>query len=200
MPLQPIRQWVLSVPFPLRFLFASQPAVMGKVLAIIYRTIVTHLAYKAGYTKTMAQTGAVTLIHRISKQDHAAHRSSGEKNQCQQRTEAMIAAFESNPDGVIAALKSAMQRGVRDQQFFTDLIFEDLWNEPRFVALQRELDAILDAEHNKILQLIYFNNTPPGNWQPLPETCESVVKQTVFPPRKWFGQCPGAAGRNRCCN
>jgi len=28
-PHQPMRQWVLSVPFPLRFLFASQPAVMG---------------------------------------------------------------------------------------------------------------------------------------------------------------------------
>ncbi len=29
LPHQPMRQWVLSVPFPLRFLFASQPAVMG---------------------------------------------------------------------------------------------------------------------------------------------------------------------------
>ena len=32
LPHQPMRQWVLSVPFPLRFLFASQPTVMGKVL------------------------------------------------------------------------------------------------------------------------------------------------------------------------
>jgi len=57
-----VRQWVLSVPFPLRFLFASQPAVMAKVLAIVYRDIATHLARKAGYTKTCAQTSAVTLI------------------------------------------------------------------------------------------------------------------------------------------
>ena len=35
LPHQPMRQWVLSVPFPLRFLFASQPAVMGKVLGIV---------------------------------------------------------------------------------------------------------------------------------------------------------------------
>jgi hypothetical protein len=62
LPHQPMRQWVLSVPFPLRFLFASQPAVMGKVLGIAYRTIATHLTRKAGYTKTTAQTGAVTLI------------------------------------------------------------------------------------------------------------------------------------------
>ncbi len=31
LPHEPMRQWVLSVPFPLRFLIASQPAVMGKV-------------------------------------------------------------------------------------------------------------------------------------------------------------------------
>jgi ribosomal protein S27E len=65
LPHQPMRQWVLSVPFPLRFLFASQPAVMGKVLGIVYRAIATHLTHKAGYTKTTAQTGAVTLIQRF---------------------------------------------------------------------------------------------------------------------------------------
>ena len=36
-----MRQWVLSVPIPLRFLFASQPAVISKVLGIVYRTIAT---------------------------------------------------------------------------------------------------------------------------------------------------------------
>ena len=48
LPHKPMRQWVLSVPFQLRFLFASQPAVMGKVLSIFYRTIATHLIRKAG--------------------------------------------------------------------------------------------------------------------------------------------------------
>jgi ribosomal protein S27E len=62
LPHEPMRQWVLSVPFPLRFLFASQPIVMGKVLGVVYRTIATHLIRKAGYTKTTARTGAVTLI------------------------------------------------------------------------------------------------------------------------------------------
>jgi len=65
LPCQPMRQWVLSVPFPLRFVFASQPAIMGKVLGIVYRTIATHLIKKAGYTKTTAHTGAVTLIQRF---------------------------------------------------------------------------------------------------------------------------------------
>ena len=65
LPFQPMRQWVLSVPFPLRFLFASNPRVMSRVLGIVYRTIATHLAHKACFTKPMAQTGAVTLIQRF---------------------------------------------------------------------------------------------------------------------------------------
>lgn len=62
LPEQPMRQWVLSVPYPLRFLFASRPAIMGKVLGIVYRVIVTHLVKKAGLTHKTARSGAVTLI------------------------------------------------------------------------------------------------------------------------------------------
>ena len=62
LPHQPMRQWVLSVPFPLRFLFASNTKAMTGALGIVYRAISTHLAHKAGLKKSMAQTGAVTLI------------------------------------------------------------------------------------------------------------------------------------------
>ena len=64
-PEQPARQWVLSVPFQLHFLFASRPEVMGQVLGIVYRCIATHLIRKAGFTRKTAQTGAVTLIQRF---------------------------------------------------------------------------------------------------------------------------------------
>ena len=65
LPQQPIRQWVLSVPFPMRLLFATYPDVMSKVLSIVYRAIATHLGKKAGFTRKTAQTGAVTLIQRF---------------------------------------------------------------------------------------------------------------------------------------
>lgn len=65
LPYQPMRQWVLSVPFPLRFLFASKPRVMSKVLGIVCRTISTYLIKKSGYSKKTARTGAVTLIQRF---------------------------------------------------------------------------------------------------------------------------------------
>ena len=64
-PEQPVRQWVLSFPYPLRFLFASQPAIMGQVLGIVYRVIATHLIKKAGFSCQTAHTGAVTLIQRF---------------------------------------------------------------------------------------------------------------------------------------
>ena len=38
---------------------------MTKVLGIVYRAIATHLAHKAGFTKPLSQTGAVTLIQRF---------------------------------------------------------------------------------------------------------------------------------------
>lgn len=65
LPEVPLRQWVLSFPFQLRFLFAARPAIMGEVLGIVYRVIATHLIKKAGLTHKTAHTGAVTLIQRF---------------------------------------------------------------------------------------------------------------------------------------
>jgi TolB-like protein/Tfp pilus assembly protein PilF len=130
------------------------------------------LARRKGGDEDGAQAAA-----QIAKQDHAARRAAGRKNQEQDLAEAMIAAFEHNPEGAIPALKSAIQRGLRDPWFFDDLIFEDMWDEPRFIALKQELDAIFASEHEKVLQLICFNNPTPDNWQPLPETCEGVVER-----------------------
>jgi len=36
---RPVRQWVLSFPYPLRFLFASKPETIGPVLGIVHRVI-----------------------------------------------------------------------------------------------------------------------------------------------------------------
>ena len=64
LPEQPIRQWVLSFPYPLRFLFATRPAVLSQVLGIVYRAISTFLIRRAGL-RVGARTGAVTLIQRF---------------------------------------------------------------------------------------------------------------------------------------
>ena len=69
---------VLGFPFPLRLLLASQPAIMGKVLGIVYRAIATHLTRKAGYTKATARTGAVTLQTLPDESDSLFSSSVGE--------------------------------------------------------------------------------------------------------------------------
>ena len=117
-------------------------------------------------------------VAQLARQEHAARRTAGARNPQQDGVEAMIAAFEHDPDRVITALKSAIQRGLRFRPLLDDAIFEDMRGEPRFVALRQELDAILAAEHEKVLQLICFNNPVPDDWQPLPETCEGVVERS----------------------
>lgn len=58
----PIRQWVLSLPIPLRLLLARNPSELSKVMQIIHRAIFTHIVNKTGFTNKQAKTGAVTLI------------------------------------------------------------------------------------------------------------------------------------------
>jgi len=60
-----VRQWVLSVLYPLRFQFACRPAIMGAALGVVYRPIARHLIRKAGFSSRTASTGAVTLIQRF---------------------------------------------------------------------------------------------------------------------------------------
>jgi hypothetical protein len=67
LPQVPIRQWVLSLPFALRYLLATRPEVITQVLGIVYRAISGHLIKKAGLTRASAATGAVTLIQRFGR-------------------------------------------------------------------------------------------------------------------------------------
>jgi len=53
----PVRQWVLSFPYPLRFLFASKPEAIGPVLGIVHRLIAGWLADQAGVKRVSAQCG-----------------------------------------------------------------------------------------------------------------------------------------------
>ena len=62
---KPLRQWVLSLPFALRFLLARDPRALTCVLGIVYRCIAAHLIGKARLTRRSAHTGAVTFIQRF---------------------------------------------------------------------------------------------------------------------------------------
>ena len=89
-----------------------------------------------------------------------------------------IAAFDRNYDAAIELLRSSINRGLRDKTVFRAAEYDELRDDPRFAEVQKELDEILAAEHEKVLQLICFNNPVPDDWRPLPETCEGVVEQS----------------------
>jgi hypothetical protein len=113
----------------------------------------------------------------IARQDHAARQKAGRNNVNLDLGEAMMAAFDGDADQTSSALDSAIRHGLRDVQILNDPIFEDLSDDPRFIATRLELEAIVAEEHEKVLQLICFNNPVPDDWQPLPETCEGVVEK-----------------------
>src|SRR5215471_17699857 len=64
-PPVPVRQWVLSLPIPLRLLFAAQPQLLAPLLQVIHRVIASFLNKRAGLKHPQADTGAVTLIQRF---------------------------------------------------------------------------------------------------------------------------------------
>ncbi|MGA0266870.1 MAG: transposase zinc-binding domain-containing protein, partial [Lysobacterales bacterium] len=65
-PEVPVRQFVLTFPFPLRLLLAAEPKTLTEVLAVVQRGISTFLIRRSGFTVASgARTGAVTLIQRF---------------------------------------------------------------------------------------------------------------------------------------
>jgi Transposase zinc-binding domain len=66
-PPVPVRQWVLSLPIPLRLLLAAQPQLLAPLLQAIHRVIAGFLVKRAGFKLSRADTGAVTLIQRLDQ-------------------------------------------------------------------------------------------------------------------------------------
>ena len=64
-PHVPVRQWVLSLPIPLRLLLAAQPKLVTPVLQVVHCVITRFLLGQAGLKADEADSGAVTLIQRF---------------------------------------------------------------------------------------------------------------------------------------
>ncbi len=64
-PHVPVRQWVLSLPIPLRLLLAAQPELVTPVLQVVQRVVARHLLDRAGLKADGGHGGVVTLIQRF---------------------------------------------------------------------------------------------------------------------------------------
>ena len=65
-PEVPVRQWVSSLPIPLRLLLAAQPELITPVLQVVQRVLARHLLEQAGLRVGEGECGSVTLIQRFS--------------------------------------------------------------------------------------------------------------------------------------
>jgi hypothetical protein len=74
-PRVPVRQWVLSLPIPLRLLLAAQPKLVTPVLQMVHRVITRFLLDQAGLKAEQANSGAVTLIQRFGSAANLSIRS-----------------------------------------------------------------------------------------------------------------------------
>ena len=74
LPAKSIRQWVLTLPFALRFLLATDPDALRQVLGIVYRTISGHILKKGRLTRSARRAPGRTHRPRGGRRDG---RSSG---------------------------------------------------------------------------------------------------------------------------
>ena len=116
----------------------------------------------------------------IVRKEYAARDAAGKRDSHHSVAEAMIAVLDNNPESAIQALRMGIRnRGLRMHFYFDEPILETLRSELGFIEVRKELDAIVAIEHEKVLQLICFNNPVPNEWRPLPETCEGVVEKSM---------------------
>ena len=146
-----------------RPVLAGQPLVQTMRLALLRR--------RAG--KESAAEEAAEIVRR----DLAALQGAGRRNRQFDMARAVTAAFDGDNERAIDALESAVERGLRAPWMFKDLLFEGIRDDRRFIAVKEHAAALLAEEHDKVLQLICFNNPTPDNWQPLPETCAGIVER-----------------------
>ena len=119
------------------------------------------------------EAGAVQAAE-IVKRELLSRVSVGRTSQTVHRTEAMVAAFERDAVRAASAVREAIRYGLRDRTFLEDAIFDAFDGDSGFTAARDELAAVIEAERQKVLQLICINNPAPDVWRPMPETCEGV--------------------------
>ncbi len=118
-------------------------------------------------------TGTEEILE-LLKKDIRSREQAGIRESYMLRAAAMVAAIEGDREQVMANLEAAIGAGLRDNFILREPAMEPYQEDPEFQALVARLDAILEEEHHKTLQLICFNNPASEVWQPLPASCEDV--------------------------
>jgi tetratricopeptide (TPR) repeat protein len=91
---------------------------------------------------------------------------------------AMAAALEGDDEASLAALRTTFRNGLRDPLVLREPCMQRLADDPRFVSLRAEFEALIAAERSRVLELICEENPVPTTWQPTKETCRGQAAPT----------------------
>jgi TolB-like protein len=141
----------------------------------IYSSATPTLRMALGRRQAGDEEGFGLLVQLIEKELEAIA-AANLGDQFVARTTAMLAALQGDPASALESIRTAINLGLRDPRFFDEPVFASVKDEPEFQALQAQLNAMVQTERGKILQLICHNNPVPESWQPLAETCAGVDK------------------------
>ena len=137
---------------------------------------VMHLMQLAETRRRLGDENGAKEAAEIARRENTALRATKKRNNHNDIAAAMIAAFDGDQDAVNAAFRAAIDNGMR-LPFWEQPIFDGFRDDPGMIALADALDAIRKLEHQKVLQLICFENPTPNAWRPMPETCVGATDQ-----------------------
>jgi hypothetical protein len=105
----PVRQWILSLPIPLRVLLAAQPELVTSVLQVVQRVFMRHLLGAAGLMADEGHGGAGTPIQRFGSAAHTLRPPQAAAITCR-------IAFGPRAGQMVLTLRGAMPREVTSRQ------------------------------------------------------------------------------------
>ncbi len=126
--------------------------------------------------QTGDETGAAAAM-RIVTDDAAAREAAGVVDQFVHRGLAMLAVLRGDRAGAVGAIRTAIDKGLRNPFFFKEPVFDAVRDDPDFRALQAEVNTLLETEREEVLRLICLDNPVPGAWKPLPATCAGFLPE-----------------------
>lgn len=95
------------------------------------------------------------------------------------QSQALMAAYDDDTEAVAAALRTALDRGSRDPMFIHRPLFDGMRGDERLTGYRDEIGRLLEEERASTKQMMCFDNPVPDAWQPLTETCQGVIRETI---------------------
>ena len=96
---------------------------------------------------------------------------------------AHLAAVEGRHDDAIAAIAEAIDAGMRGQPVFYLPVFDELQDDPAFIAQRERLAEIVARQRAAVLEMLCGPEPIVSSWEPAPETCSPYEQSGQYRPQ-----------------